>query len=91
MNAVMLSGEIMFVNTSRVNNCHCEESDDVAILDNAAQTSSSSARAVLAGSICHPDLDTDCHVVELLAMTMGHASLSLASLQSVNNVPGNYS
>ncbi|MCI0809248.1 MAG: hypothetical protein J4N63_08855, partial [Chloroflexi bacterium] len=25
-------------------------------------TSQSSARAVLAGSVCHPDLDTDCHV-----------------------------
>ncbi|MCI0834994.1 MAG: hypothetical protein J4N66_09475 [Chloroflexi bacterium] len=40
----------------------------MAILDNAIRTSSSPARAVLAGSVCDPDLDTDCHVVELLAM-----------------------
>ncbi|MCH7983137.1 MAG: hypothetical protein IIC28_04125 [Chloroflexi bacterium] len=52
----------------------------MAILDNAIRTSSSPARAVLAGSVCHPDLDTDCHahpelvewVVELLAMTVIH-------------------
>ncbi|MCI0835495.1 MAG: hypothetical protein J4N66_12065 [Chloroflexi bacterium] len=42
----------------------------MAILDNAERTSSSWARAVLAGSVCDPDLDTDCHVVELLAMTV---------------------
>ncbi|MCI0872459.1 MAG: hypothetical protein J4O07_11680, partial [Chloroflexi bacterium] len=47
-------------------------------------------RAVLAGSVCHPDLDTDCHVVELLAMTNGRALLPLASLQSVNNLYGKY-
>ncbi|MCI0873771.1 MAG: hypothetical protein J4N79_05835 [Chloroflexi bacterium] len=42
----------------------------MAILQSAVGTSQSSARAVLAGSVCHPDLDTDCHVVELLAMTV---------------------
>ena len=31
INAVKLSEEIMFANTAKVNNCHCEESDDVAI------------------------------------------------------------
>ena len=54
----------------RASVCHCEEFDDVAILESAIETSQSSARAVLAGSVCHPDLDTDCHVVELLAMTV---------------------
>ncbi|MCI0872421.1 MAG: hypothetical protein J4O07_11485, partial [Chloroflexi bacterium] len=56
----------------RASVCHCEEFDDVAILESAVETSQSSARAVLAGSVCHPDLDTDCHVVELLAMTVIH-------------------
>ncbi|TDI91126.1 MAG: NAD(P)(+) transhydrogenase (Re/Si-specific) subunit beta, partial [Chloroflexi bacterium] len=45
----------------RASLCHCGESDDVAILDNAVRTSSSSARAVLAGSVRHPDSNTDCH------------------------------
>ena len=31
INAVMLPEEIIFANTAKVNNCHCEESDDVAI------------------------------------------------------------
>ncbi|MCI0833748.1 MAG: hypothetical protein J4N66_03160 [Chloroflexi bacterium] len=62
----------------------------MAILESAVGTSQSSARAVLAGSVCHPDLDTDCHVVELLAMTNGRALLPLASLQTVNNVRGQY-
>ena len=62
----------------------------MAILESAVETSQSSARAVLAGSVCHPDLDTDCHVVELLAMTNGRALLPLAPLQTVNNVRGQY-
>ena len=52
--------------------CRCEEFDDVAILANAVRRSSSSARAVPVDSVCHPNLDTDCHVVELLAMTIIH-------------------
>ena len=44
----------------------------MAIRDNALRTSSSSASAMLAGSVCHPDLDTDCHVALLLAMTIIH-------------------
>ena len=56
----------------RASLCHCEEFDDVAILESAVVTSQSSARAVLAGSVCDPDLDTDCHVVELLAMGLMH-------------------
>ncbi|MCH7971447.1 MAG: hypothetical protein IH960_10485 [Chloroflexi bacterium] len=75
----------------------------MAILDNAIRTSSSSARAVLAGSVCHPDLDTDCHVVELLAMTVIHFGrvrehnlfrendgINGVHLKTVNNVCGNY-
>ena len=86
----MLSEEIVFSNTAKVDNCHCEEFDDVAILERAVGTSQSSARAVLTGSVCHPDLDTDCHVVELLAMTNGRALLPLAAPQTVNNVRGQY-
>ncbi|MCH7984515.1 MAG: hypothetical protein IIC28_11170 [Chloroflexi bacterium] len=75
----------------------------MAILDNAIRTSSSPARAVLAGSVCHPDLDTDCHVVELLAMTVIHFGrvrehnlfrendgINGVHLKTVNNVCGNY-
>ena len=40
--------------------------------DNAVRSSSSWARAVPADSACHPGLDTDCHVVGLLAMTVTH-------------------
>ena len=76
----------------------------MAILDNAIRTSSSPARAVLAGSVCHPDLDTDCHVVELLAMTVIHFGrvrehnlfrendgINGVHLKTVNNLSGNYS
>ena len=31
INAVMLPKEILFANTTKVNHCHCEEFDDVAI------------------------------------------------------------
>ena len=50
--------------------CHCEEFDDVAILAKMERTSSASARAVFADSLCLPNLGIDCHVVELLAMTI---------------------
>ena len=31
INAVILPKDIMFANTTKVNHCHCEEYDDVAI------------------------------------------------------------
>ncbi|MCI0774248.1 MAG: hypothetical protein J4N66_00935 [Chloroflexi bacterium] len=52
---------MVVINLANEYECLCEESDDVAILDNAVRTSSSSARAVLAGSVRHPDSKTDCH------------------------------
>ncbi|MCI0870174.1 MAG: hypothetical protein J4O07_00010 [Chloroflexi bacterium] len=60
----------------------------MAILDNAVRTSSSSARAALAGSVCHPDLDINCHawpelvewVVVLLAMTFSPQRAAISSL-----------
>ena len=58
----------------------------MAILDNAVLTSSSPVRAALADSVCHPNLDTDCHVVELLAMTVIHLGVFADTISSGNMV-----
>ncbi len=91
INAVMLSEEIVFANTARVNNCHCEEFDDVAIGIQVRMTYRAGQHCPCRGLRCLYRAFEDCHVVELLAMTNGRAPLQLASLQTVNNVRGQYS
>ena len=91
INAVMLSEEIMFANTAKVNNCHCEEFDDVAIGIQVRITYRAGQHCPCPRRRCPFRVVEDCHVVELLAMTERRAQLPLACLQSVNNLYGNYS
>ena len=99
INAVMLSEEIMYANTIKVNNCHCEEFDDpfgklragVAISVQVRITYRAGQHCPCRRRRCPYRIVEDCHVVELLATTERRALLPLASLQSVNNLYGNYS
>ena len=94
----MLSEEIVFANTAKVNNCHCEEFDDVAIGVQNRMTYRAGQHCPCRGLRCPYRAFEDCPawpelvewVVGLLAMTNGRALLPLASLQTVNNVRGQY-
>ena len=90
INAVMLPEEIVFANTAKVNNCHCEEFDDVAIGIQVRMTYRACQHCPCRGLRCPYRALEDCHVVELLAMTNGRALLPLAYLQTVNDVRGQY-
>ena len=90
INAVILPKEIMFANTTKVNHCHCEEFDDVAIGIQVRMTYRAGQHCPCRGLRCPYRAFEDCHVVELLAMTNGRALLPLASLQTVNNVRRQY-
>ena len=102
----MLSEQIMYANTIKVINCHCEEFDDpfgklragVAISVQVRITYRAGQHCSCRRRRCPYRVVDDCHawpelvewVVELLAMTEGRALLPLASLQTVNNVRGQY-
>ena len=73
-----------------VNNCHCEEFDDVAIGVQLRMTIQIGQHCLCRKRRRPYRVVEDCHVVELLAMTKWLALPLLASTQPGNNLYGKY-